>query len=152
MTIGGMTRAETLRAVLLGALLGALPHVLGLMLGFAAFVVSPIAFAITCTVGGVLIARFMQSARWSAVLLSSLIAGATFVSLFYVTFGVLSVVNFTQFHTASAAPSGPDAVRAAATVVAYSAVGFFVVSAIAATLITGGVLLGRLRQVGGRST
>ena len=152
MTIGRMTRAETRKSALLGVLLGALPHVLGLMFSFAAFVVTPIAFAVTCVVIGVLITRFMQSARWSAVVVCSLIAGATFVSLFYLTFGVLSVVNFAQFHTAPAVPSGPDAAGTTAVVVAYSVVGFFAVSAIAATLITGGVLLGRLRPMGGRST
>lgn len=152
MAIGGMTRGETLKVAFLGVLLGALPHALGLLLGFAAFVVTPIAYSIACVGGGVLIARLMHRARGSAVSLCSLLAGATFTSFFYVTFGVLSVVNFAHFHTAPTVPSGPDAVRVATVIIAYSALGLFVVSAIAATLMSAGVLLGRLGQAGRRST
>jgi hypothetical protein len=152
MAIGGMSRGQALKAAFLGVLLGALPHVLGLFLGFAAFVVTPIAFAITGVGGGVLIACLMQRARWSAVALSSLLAGATFTSLLYVTFGVLSVVNIVHYHSVPTTLSGPDAARAAVAIIAYSALGFFVVSAIAAILVTGGLLLGGLGQAGRRST
>ncbi len=122
-----------LAVTFLGLLLGALPYGLGLVLGFAAFLATPVFGAAFAVLIGVLITRFSPDARWTAVALASLVTSATFTGLLLATFAILSVGNGTPFQ-----PNPFVVVRVI--------VGFVVALCVTAAFVSAGTPLGGLRR------
>ncbi|HEY9219436.1 MAG TPA: hypothetical protein VIO94_15425 [Phenylobacterium sp.] len=76
-----------------GIVLGVLPHLFGLLFGFAAFLLTPIVGALGAVGVGMLARRVAPAARLAALLVASSSTGATFVACFYATFAALAVRN-----------------------------------------------------------
>ncbi len=126
-----LTTGQTLGVIFLGLLLGALPVGLGLVLGFVAFLATPIFGAGFAVLIGLMITRFSPDARWTAVVLASLVTSATNTGLLLATSAILSVGNGTPFQPTPYA-------------IAMVILGFVMASCVTAAFISAGVLLGRL--------
>ena len=88
-----LTRAEAVKLALLGFGLGLLPHALGLLLGFAAFVVTPVVGGLAAGACGFAAARMVRRTPWTGALMMCAVAGGTFAGLFCATIAVLAIIN-----------------------------------------------------------
>ena len=86
-----LTFSEVLRLVLLGVALGAAPILLGVLLGFGAFVVTPVLIPFLGIGGGMFVAKIARRAIWTGICLS---AAATAVTA-AVPFVILAIANRT---------------------------------------------------------
>jgi hypothetical protein len=93
---GRVTTRQALQLSLIGVGLGAIPFGLGIVLGFAAFVVTPILVPLLAIGAGVILARIAPRSPWSATALSATATAATYA----VPFLILAVVN-RSFHLGS---------------------------------------------------
>ncbi len=83
--------------VVLAFLTGLLPFHLGLLLGFGAFVITPVAMVGLLVALGVAISFFWKGRRWIPVVLAAIVVGSTAVLYTFVIELMISTVGDTPF-------------------------------------------------------
>jgi hypothetical protein len=91
--VGKLTSTQVMKVALVGIGLGAAPHGLGFLLGFAAFVITPILVPLLGVWGGTLIARIARNAPWTAVALASVVTAASYVGASFANLAALAALN-----------------------------------------------------------
>lgn len=91
--VNKLTTSQATKLGLLGLGLGLLPHALGLLLGFGAFVATPLLGTVVAFGCGVIVTRTAERTPWCGMLLLCLVAGCTFAGLLSGTMGILAVRN-----------------------------------------------------------
>lgn len=115
----------TLAAALIGLSLGALPHLLGLLLGMANFVITPILVPVLAVASGWWLGRRGVGQSWRTVFVASAFSGVAYVGGILGQFAILARINGSWLQTLPMTEAIKVMIAATAIAAAFISVGCF---------------------------